>query len=168
MTIKQFAKEQGITTQAVYQRIKAAGIELSRIKDGKTAELTAEGLQIVRKLFTKNESNNGAKIAEYKLTIANLQTQIEKLKEEKAAAEAALEAEKQSAEKWRKQAEQQAEAVRMAQEIAAKMQTALEREQQTAQQAQALQMASIKALESPRISLWQRITGKREKIEQKK
>ena len=166
MTIKQFAKGQGITTQAVYQRIKAAGIDLAGIKKENTAELTAEGLETLRNLFAKNESGSGAKIAEYKATIASLQARIEKLTEEKAAAADALEAEKQNAEKWREQAEKQAEAVRAAQEIAAKMQAALEREQQTAQQAQALNMASIKVLEaSPRrLSLWKRLTGKRETI----
>ena len=165
MTIKEFAKGQGITTQAVYQRIKAAGIDLAGIKKSNSAELTAEGLETLRNIFAKNESSNGAKIAEYKATIASLQTQVEKLKEEKAAAREELEAAKQSAESWREQAAQQAEAVKAAQAIAAKLQEALEREQQTAQQAQALNMASIQALKaSPRLSWWQRLTGKREKI----
>jgi len=165
MTIKEFAKGQGITTQAVYQRIKAAGIDLAGIKKSNSAELTAEGLEALRNLFTKNEGGSGAKIAEYKAAIASLQTQVEKLKEEKAEARAELEAAKQSAEQWRQQAEQQAEAVKAAQTIAAKLQEALEREQQTAQQAQALNMASIQAFKKPpRLSLWQRLTGKRERI----
>lgn len=165
MTIKEFAKGQGVTTQAVYQRIKAAGIDLATIKKGKTAELTAEGLETLSNLFAKNEGGNGVKIAEFKAMIASLQTQVEKLTDEKAGLVKELEAAKQSAEEWQKQAAQQAEAVKAAQGIAAKLQEALENEQRTAQQAQALNMASIQALKQPpRLSLWQRLTGKRAQI----
>ena len=162
MTIKEFAKNNGITTQAVYQRIKAANMKLSDIKKDNSAELTAEGLEALSNLFAKNEGGSGAKIAEYKATVARLQTQVEKLTTEKAALLDELDAAKQSAEQWRQQAAQEAEAVKAAQGIAAKMQEALEKEQQTAQQAQELNMASIQALKRPpRLSLWQRITGKR-------
>jgi chromosome condensin MukBEF ATPase and DNA-binding subunit MukB len=165
MTIKEFAKGQGITTQAVYQRIKAAGIDLAGIKKENTAELSAEGLEVLNNLFAKNDGQAAQKAAELKKQVDRQQIEIEKLKEE-------LERQKTAAEDWRKQAlrwadtaEAAQKAAQQAQKIAEKIQAALQVEQQTAQQAQALQMASIQALKRPpRLSFWQRLTGKRAEV----
>lgn len=53
MTIKELAKELGISTQAIYQRLKAADIRLDEIKQGKTPELTDDGAAQIRTMFTK-------------------------------------------------------------------------------------------------------------------
>lgn len=139
MTIKEFAKMQGITTQAVYQRIKAAGLKLSDIKKNNSAELTAEGLEACKRLYsTDNE--------DVKRENKAIKEQLKALEAENADLKKTLEAKEQeinrlTAEKdrWASMAEQA---------------------QQTAQQAQALQMASLKALPAPRRSLWARLMGK--------
>lgn len=165
MTIKEFAKEQGITTQAVYARIKAAGIDLQGIKKPNTAELTADGLEILNAVFAKNDGTNGAKIAEYKAELKMLQVKVEKLEKE-------LEDTKEAAERWRQQAETWLEMLQKAQEaalnsqsLANKLHESLQDAQRTAQQAQALNMASIQALKAApnvqRLTWWQRLTGRR-------
>lgn len=110
MTIKEFAKKQSISTQAVYQRIKAAGIQLDSLKQGKTAELTPEGLETLSSLFTKpveeavNESSS--KLTALQLENDFLKQRIEELTTDR--------------DKWQQMAEQaqtiaaQAQALNMA------------------------------------------------------
>ena len=153
MTVKEFAKNQGITTQAVYQRIKAAGVDLPSIQKENSPELTAEGLKTLRAIFAKENGETGRKTAELKKKLTEQEIKIEKLTEE--AAEL-----RKERDGWREQAERAAEFARTSQEIAAKMQEALLQAQETAQRAQALEMARIQAA-APRRSLWQRLIGGR-------
>lgn len=51
MTIKEIAAEKGISYQAIYKRIKGAGISLSSLKDKRTGQLTQEGEQKLRQIF---------------------------------------------------------------------------------------------------------------------
>ena len=179
MTIKEFAKNQGITTQAVYARIKAAGVELSSIKKEKSPELTTEGLEILNSIFEKGEGANAAKISEYKATIARLQAQLEKMERELEEARNNAEKEKEGADGWRAQsdywreiAEKAQETALNAQEIVNKLHDSLQDAQRTAQQAQALNLASIQALkaapQAPKIKWWKRLLGKREAREGQK
>ena len=166
MTIKEFAKNQGVTQQAIYARLKAAGIEISKLKkENSRGELTADGLEVLKSICSKEGREKDKEKEALKIKLNDIKIQFENSKEENKRLREELEAAKQSAGQWREQAAQQAEAVKTAQAIAAKLQEALEKEQQTAQQAQALNMASIQALKQPpRLSWWQRLTGKREKI----
>lgn len=59
MTIKEFSKELGISTQAVYQRIKAAGIPLDSLKEPGSQELSEDGRKQLAQLFTKQQPTNG-------------------------------------------------------------------------------------------------------------
>lgn len=173
MTIKEFAKNQGITTQAVYARIKAAGVELSSIKKEKSPELTTEGIEILNSIFEKGEGASAAKVSEYKAIVARLQAQLEKMEKELEEARNDAEKEKEGADGWKAQsdywreiAEKAQETALNAQEIASKLHDSLQDAQRTAQQAQALNLASIQALkaapQAPKIKWWQRLLGKRE------
>lgn len=59
MTIKEFSKELGISTQAIYQRIKAAGMQLDSLKTPGSQELSDEGRKQLAQLFTKQQPTNG-------------------------------------------------------------------------------------------------------------
>lgn len=59
MTIKEFSKGLGISTQAIYQRIKAAGIQLDSLKTPGSNELSDEGRKQLAQLFTKQQPTNG-------------------------------------------------------------------------------------------------------------
>lgn len=74
MTIKEFSKELGISTQAVYQRIKAAGIHLGSLKEPGSQELSEDGRKQLAQLFTKQQSTNDD-------LIKSLQTENEFLKQ---------------------------------------------------------------------------------------
>lgn len=51
MTIKQAAEQYKVSTQAIYQRLKKSGKQLSTLKDSKTGHLTPEGAAIVCNWF---------------------------------------------------------------------------------------------------------------------
>ncbi len=148
MTIKEFAKNQGVSSQAVYQKIKAAGIELSSIKKENSSELSEDGLKILKSIFTKKDEDNSRKIEELKSKLTEQQSEIEKLIAEMGE----LKAERDS---WKEQAEKMTAIAEAAQKQTDNMQEALLR-------AQAINMASLQAAaKTPRLSWWQRITGKR-------
>ena len=139
MTIKEFAKQQSISPQAVYQRLKAAGIPIDSIREGKTSELTPDGLEKLSSLFlkpvekavenpVKEETVSMNQFKDLQLENEFLKKRIEELTADR--------------DRWAAQAEAA---------------------QQTAQQAQALNMANLKALPAPRQSIWERITGRRNK-----
>ena len=100
MTIKEFAKEQGISTQAVYQRLKKNKIRVEAVTEKGTGEITGEGQTILERLFDpenrqtkppKDEqidamadiiSELRAEVAKKDERIANLQSDCEKAREE--------------------------------------------------------------------------------------
>jgi predicted DNA-binding protein YlxM (UPF0122 family) len=51
MTIKQMADKLGVSPQAIYQKLKKNGVEVYKLTDKKTKELTAEAEVIINKLF---------------------------------------------------------------------------------------------------------------------
>jgi len=51
MTIKQYADQQGVSPQAVYQRLKKNKIKVESLTEKGTGELTGEGTVILDKLF---------------------------------------------------------------------------------------------------------------------
>lgn len=130
MTIKQFAKKYSISPQAVYQKLKAAGIPLSDIKQGNTQELTEEGLKRLESIFVKKSKEESAEIERLKVENQLLKAQIEEIKADR--------------DRWA--------------ELAKTAQESLQREQQATHQAQAIQMATLQAMQKR--SLWARLTGK--------
>ncbi len=148
MTIKEIANQHGISTQAVYQRLKAAGVDLREIKRQNSAELTEEGLVIVKAIFASSDKENVKKKADLKNKFKDLQEQIEKLTAEN-------EELKKDRDGWREQAERLTAVAEAAQKLAADTQEALLR-------AQSINMASLQAAAAPRgLSFWQRLTGKK-------
>ena len=130
MTIKQFAKKYSISPQAVYQKLKAAGIHLSDIKQGNSQELTEEGIKQLESIFVKKSKEESAEVERLKVENQLLKAQIEEIKADR--------------DRWA--------------ELAKTAQESLQREQQATHQAQAIQMATIQAMQKR--SLWARLTGK--------
>lgn len=90
MTIKEYAKEQGISTQAVYQRLKKNRVKVESVTEKGTGEITAEGVVILNKLFDpENRQTKPAKdeqieamsaqISELRETLARKEERIESL-----------------------------------------------------------------------------------------
>ena len=130
MTIKQFAKKYSISPQAVYQKLKAAGIPLSDIKQGNSQELTEEGIKQLESIFVKKSKEESAEVERLKVENQLLKAQIEEIKADR--------------DRWA--------------ELAKTAQESLQREQQATHQAQAIQMATLQAMQKR--SLWARLTGK--------
>lgn len=151
MKIKDFAKKQGVSVQAVYQRLKSANIDISGIKDGVTGELTDDGLKICEKLYLKNDSSKDKEIAALNDRLNALMSENDSLKVTLKQKEKEIEQLTEERNRWASMAEAA---------------------QQTAQQAQALNMASIQTIKAiqaaPRLTWWQRITGKRIKAAEEK
>lgn len=87
MTIKEIAQQQGTTVQAVYKRIKAAGIDIATLKDAETGRFTPEGEQVILSLFENKKPSEGAEnalnreIERLKLVNQQLMEQVEILKQ---------------------------------------------------------------------------------------
>ena len=56
MTIKQMAEELKISPQAIYQRLKKSKVDVRKLVDYQTRELTADGEYTIRKLFSHDAS----------------------------------------------------------------------------------------------------------------
>ena len=157
MTIKEFANEQGITPQAVYQRLKSAGIEISALKDAETGEITPAGADTIKAIFSNTSKQDDKENA---LKITRLQDELNKKAQELESFKTRVEELQQERDSWKETAKGLQDALKQAQTLA-------EKEQQTAQQAQALNMASIQAIqalraspeERQRLTIWQRITA---------
>ena len=59
MTITDFAKQTGLTTQAIYQKLKRKNIKLSDIQQPGNSDLTHEGLLTLTELFKVKATDNG-------------------------------------------------------------------------------------------------------------
>jgi uncharacterized coiled-coil protein SlyX len=82
MTIKQYAEQQGISPQAVYQRLKKNGIRVDTLTEANSGELTGEGIIVLDKLFDpENRATKPLKDEK----IEALEEQLTALKAEKAA-----------------------------------------------------------------------------------
>jgi predicted nuclease with TOPRIM domain len=81
MTIKQMADKLGVTPQAIYQKLKKNGVEVYKLTDKKTKELTAEAEVIISKLFAEDQSE--IKPSKQKV-VESLQEQIQQLRTDNA------------------------------------------------------------------------------------
>ena len=85
MTVKDVARRTGLTTAAIYKRIKAHGITLDAIKDKKTGHFTPEGERMIVDLFEiAEEAPETAEKAQETQVDNPLTTEVEKLKTENA------------------------------------------------------------------------------------
>ena len=142
MTIKEIARKRGITTQAVYQKIKAAGLDISDLREENSAKLSEKGIAAVEKLFTNQKEKETQAIKR-----ANeLEIKVKSLEDELITLEKRLQEAREDRDRWAEQAKAA---------------------QQTAQQAQALNLATLQRItapeekESERRSFWARLTGKK-------
>ena len=81
MTIKQMADKLGVSPQAVYQKLKKNGVEVYKLTDKKTKELTGEAEVIISKLFSEDPGE--IKPSKQKV-VESLQEQIQQLRTENA------------------------------------------------------------------------------------
>ena len=83
MKVKEFAESQGITTQAVYQRLrnkaKKAGKQLSDYVSGDTSEITEEGYRILQSLYKQPVKQKESKRTVDSDRVKELTTENEKL-----------------------------------------------------------------------------------------
>lgn len=86
MTVKDFAQKVGISTAAVYKRIKSNGLDIASLKDPHTGELTPKGIEQLQALFggCQPELTTELSTEVEKLTtkLNELSTQITELKAE--------------------------------------------------------------------------------------
>lgn len=152
MTINEFAKKRGISTQAVYQRMKKSSVDLKAIKDAKTGELTEEGLETLNNLFSKDGTTADKEKTALIDKIAALKNELntERLKNE--LLNKRLEELESDRDRWHAEAIEQRELAKAAQ-------------QSISVQAQALGAANVKLLmdgggKSRKLSFLERITGR--------
>ena len=81
MTIKELAQQQGVTVQAVYKRIKSAGIDINTLKDAQTGRFTEEGEKIVLSLISTKRPAEGPEMA-YKQEVERLKLVNQQLLEQ--------------------------------------------------------------------------------------
>lgn len=81
MTIKKLAEELKVSPQAIYQRLKANNVDVRKLTDSKTRELTADGEYSIRKLFSRED---GEQKPTKQSIIEEYVKQIETLKAENA------------------------------------------------------------------------------------
>lgn len=78
MTIKELAREYGVSTQAVYKRIAKAGKSVKELTTGQTGELTEEGRDLLATLFTNQQTTTTNQSTE----VERLTAEVERLKKE--------------------------------------------------------------------------------------
>lgn len=93
MTLKEYAAEKGVSVQAVYKRLKAAGLKVESLKNKETGHLTAFGLNRLNQIFSTEFSTDLTPQPEaerFKPEVEKLKIEVERLKAqvEKAKAEA--------------------------------------------------------------------------------
>ena len=90
MSIKEIAQSHGMSVQAVYKKIKLAGINLNTLKDAKSGVLTAEGEAIVNSLIESkkplesHETGLKQEVEKLKLVNEQLLNEIKRLEQNNA------------------------------------------------------------------------------------
>lgn len=80
MTIKEVAELHGMSVQAVYKRIKAAGYNLTSLKDAETGQISREGQAVIFSLF-ENKKPSSASENELKQEVERLKLEKQQLLE---------------------------------------------------------------------------------------
>lgn len=151
MTISDIATMKGVSVQAVYQRIKRAGLHIESLKQsGNTGELTADGIYTVLNLFASSSEasadkkaglNNQSTVStsQSDLLISELKAKCDELTAENAALRAAAEKDRATISALTDQLS------RLSDQIMQQATTA----QRLADQAQQLHALQLKALPQP-------------------
>ena len=91
MNVKEVATLTGLTHQAIYKRIKAAGYKLEELKDKTSGQFTPEGEAVLREMFNLDELQPEL-TTELTTKVAELTTEVEKLRNQVATLEAQAQA----------------------------------------------------------------------------
>ena len=94
MNVKEVATLTGLTHQAIYKRIKAAGYKLEELKDKASGQFTPEGEAVLREMFNLDELQPKltTEVDELTTQVAELTTEVEKLRNQVATLEAQAQA----------------------------------------------------------------------------
>ena len=147
MTITDFAKQTGLTTQAIYQKLKRKNIKLSDIQQPGNSDLTQEGLFTLTELFKVKATDNGKAVTAATLDKAfinkndNTEDRIKQLEEENKQLRAAIDELRAAA--------------------ALKDQQLIAAYKQQADFAQEIALKRLPGEAAPRPSLWERITRRK-------
>jgi chromosome segregation ATPase len=101
MNVKEVATLTGLTHQAIYKRIKAAGYKLDELKDKASGQFTPEGEAVLREMFNLDElqpeltTELTTKVAELTTEVEKLRNQVETLENERDFLRLTLEREQQ-------------------------------------------------------------------------
>lgn len=97
MTIKELADRLGVSSQSVYKRLKNHGVKLDTLRNKATGEITADGLQVVARVFdldlsgetpppetttkpeTEVEKPVKSEVEKLKIEVERLKSEVEKL-----------------------------------------------------------------------------------------
>ena len=84
MTIKEAAEHYGVSQQAIYQRLKKAGVNLKTLKNPDTGELTPDGEAVINQLFNQRQPTDSTNLKEQfnelSKEVASLKAENEALK----------------------------------------------------------------------------------------
>lgn len=147
MTIKEASKKYGVSTQAIYQRLKKHDIELSTVRDSVSGQLLQSGEELLEQLFTKQREEVDNESTTRLEEIQSVKEQLLQVVNERNALRAdvsRLEAELRGERELRSAIERERDTLR----------TALDQSQQ-------LQAMTLSRIPEPRKSLWQRLTERK-------
>lgn len=83
MKIKDAAEKYGISSQAIYQRLKRQGIDVEKLKSKETGDLTADALAIIENLFGESSAQFNKQRASTQEELARLRTLVQSLEHER-------------------------------------------------------------------------------------
>ena len=82
MTIKELADRLGVSSQSVYKRLKNHGVKLETLRDKATGEITADGLQVVARIFDLDTTGEQAQPEPAAEVESQVDSEVERLKKE--------------------------------------------------------------------------------------
>ena len=80
MTIREFAQQNSVSVQAIYKRLKQAGVNLSELKDA-SGKITPEGEQKIREILVPADvpKTDSDELNRLSTEVEKLKTEVEKL-----------------------------------------------------------------------------------------
>ena len=83
MKIKEYAAQEGVTVQALYQRLKTRGIKPDSLKDQETGELTQDGIIVLDRVFKEKQAPAVERLQTLQDELNKKERHIETLEHEK-------------------------------------------------------------------------------------
>lgn len=97
MTVKDVCQKYNVSRQTVYNRFKAAGLDIGAMKDPQTGHFTADGETVIDRLFTASDVKPVSKVQQPDLRAENaeLRNRLDEVQAEKKQLAAMLERQQQ-------------------------------------------------------------------------